>query len=264
VAEPGRAELLLRQVGDRVQLLSEPVTGSETSGALVEELPLDDAAAASKASQQPPTLAESLGRRLHAMARVRNLLRIAARLPPADGGQSPTMQLELQSAPGGPRRAWPAGTVPRLRNGELLHVTLRNPSQQGWDVTVLALDATHGITAIYPGPAGESSRLPPGAQVVIRGGLQVQVPPAGISRLLMIAVPQRRLREPARFTFLAQPPGTRPRDAVDPDLQALFDAVFAPAVSAEAALSGSARGEPATAAPPADLVMQVYAADNRP
>ena len=166
------------------------------------------------------------------------------------------MLLELQS-PDGRRRPWPAGSVPRLRHGDLVRVSLHNPSrEQGWDVTVLSLDAGHGIDAVYPSAAGESPRLPPQGRLTLPGALQVQAPPAGIARLLLIAVPQRPLREPASFTFLAQPPAARPQDAVDPDLQALFDAVFAPA--------GIARGGPVAAAPPADMVMQVLAAELRP
>jgi hypothetical protein len=251
----GRAELTLRQVGQRVQVLTAPAgdagpaiaDATDSTDTLVEEWPAGSDAAA---------LAQTLGQRLQAMARVRNLLRLAARLAPPDPGTAPTLLLELQAA-GGPRRPWPAGSVPRLRHGDTVHVTLLNPSRErGWDVTLLSLDPGHAIDAVYPTTAGESPRLPPQGRQVLPGGLLVQAPPAGITRLLLIAVPQRPLRDPVNFRFLAQPPAVRPRDAVDPDLQALLDAVFAP--------PANSRAGPVAAPLPADLVMQVLAADVRP
>jgi hypothetical protein len=246
-ADTARAELTLRQVDRRVQVLTAPVATADISDTLADEW---------TAGNDPAALAQTLGQRLQAIARVRNLLRLAARLAPPDPTSTPTMLLELQSADG-KRRPWPAGSVPRLHHGDVVHVTLHNPSrEQGWDLTVLSLDAGHAIDAVYPSASGESPRLPPQGRLVLPGGLQVKTPPSGIARLLLIAVPQRPLREPVSFAFLAQPPAASPRDAIDADLQALFDAVFAP--------PAGARGTPLGAAPPADLVMQVVAADMRP
>jgi Caspase domain len=184
----------------------------------------------------PVRLARKLAERLHAVARANNLLRLAARVavPDAPGIEA---SVSVQPAQVGAlaRRAATSEVVTRAEPGDKLIVNLHNRGNTPSDVTLLYIDARHGISALYPSRDGDLNRLEPGASLKIddielsdNDGL------FGLERLLVIAVEAERQTERADFSFLAQSPlqAARARSGLmDDDVGAFFDAAFPGALS---------------------------------
>lgn len=206
----------------------------------------------------PARLARRLAERLHAVARANNLLRLAARVTVPDApGIEASVALQPRAA-GAARRAATSEAVMRAEVGDRLVVGLDNRGKTPSDVTLLYLDAHHGITALFPSREGEVNRLEPGASLQIDDiELNDKDGVSGRERLLVIAVEAERQAERADFSFLAQSPlqaahtrGARPDDEVG----AFLDAAFADARS---------RGEP-TREPGRRTRMLVFTIDLAP
>lgn len=155
-------------------------------------------------------------------ARAHGLLRAMAILaePPRDA-DAPQLGIKMAVQPAGQPssakcRDAPAGTaaaldpsvIPKLRHCDRLRADLSNRGDRPVDVTVLYMDATYGIQAMFP-QSGQTNRIEPGRSVplLIRVRALEQDGSAsttGRERLLIIAVPARPGAERADFTWLAQ------------------------------------------------------------
>lgn len=247
VDDPGEADIVARALHDRVDLV--PPSRRHR--------PLADGANASGLELRPgepaDALAARLARALHAVARARNLLSLAAQAAGHMPATGLTAELRLQRRDQ-PEAAVPLATVPRVATGDMVGLSLGNTGPQALDVTVLYLDARYGVEVLFPGPGGESNRLPPGQW----HRLPVRVADAGTSgmeRLLVIARPAMAGRERSDFSFLAQPSLARTRAAQDAAIDALADAAFA---EYRRQGLGQARSWPGT------IDMQVFTLDRQP
>lgn len=197
-------------------------------------------------------LREKLAESLHAVARATNLLRIAARL--ADAGRS-NSQLDVGMtfiARNGTALAYTADQVPMLHVGDRIAVSLRNKGLTPIDATMLYVDARYGINVLFPGGAGASNRLEPGAAHDFE--VDINDDTVGLERMLTIAVEAQRGQERADFSFLGQSPLAATRGAAtrgeDTDVMAFMDAGFSAYRTRAASV--------APRAPSARTAMQVF------
>lgn len=219
VVEPDRADVVVRARHERVELLP-PYRRQAPPG------PGADAAGFDRrADESTDVLAARLARALHAVARARNLLALAARPAPGTAASGLSVAVRL-ARPGAAADAVTPDVVPPLAPGDTIGVALRNEGAQALDVTVLYIDAHHGVRVLFPGANGESNRLAPGQSQRLEERAAV-TRSAGLERLLLISRPALPGRERSDFSFLAQPSLTRTRAVADPAREALADAAFA-------------------------------------
>jgi hypothetical protein len=214
-----QADIVIRPRSDRVDLLPSPLhrrlspEGTDQPGLM-------------RAPDEPPDVfAARLGQALHRAARARNLLALAAQSASRSPATSLSVDLHVGRA-GEPAVSVALGTVPGLSAGDTYALTLGNAGSHALDVTVIYIDARHGVTVVHPGPLGESNRLPPGQSRRVEGRLD-DPGRTGHEWLLVISRRAMTARERSDFSFLAQPSLTRTRAAVDPELDVLADAAFA-------------------------------------
>ena len=170
-------------------------------------------------------LARRIGEHLHAIARSRNLLQLAARHATS---RSNGLQVTLKHLPAAGRavQAISADRVPLLRGNDKVALTMTNTGPVSLDVTLLYADASHGIEALYPHD-GDNNRLDPGSNQTIDDIEIVADTVVGIERVLVIAVEAGKRAERADFSFLGQPALTLSRGKESDDMTALLDAAFA-------------------------------------
>lgn len=207
VADGERADLRLVAVDNRLWLLSPAAPGRPCSGgtpaqrsdcaaALSRSNPAISATATATADQ----LASIIDADLAAAARALDLLRQASQSPPDAG----LLQTEITLLPqGGATRPYLDGTVPALRSGDAVRLTLRNAGAVAVDVTVLHVDARYGIQAVYP-PAGTLNRFVAGATAQLVLGLDGSLT-SGLERLVILASAAGTHQERADFSALGQP-----------------------------------------------------------
>jgi hypothetical protein len=154
-------------------------------------LAIDDAALPAQLQAQLQRLGRSL-----------NLLRIAAATQVS--AAEPMLQLQATLAPRqGPARGLDEWRTADAREGDLLAIELRNAGRRAVDLTVLYVDADHGITVLYPLPAGASNRIEAGDRERIAA--RIDATTRGLERLLLIAVQAQPQGERNDFSGLAQP-----------------------------------------------------------
>lgn len=174
----------------------------------------------------PESTAVRLALGLRALARSNNLLALARRNldeRPADwlvvelrrAGTTPPIREVI--TPDRPTAMWP---------GNQLVLDIENRGQLPVDVTVLYIDANHGITALFPGWRGESNRLMPGVGRRV-ADLSIMAPPSGIERLVVIGRQAAAGAERSDFSFLAQSGADRAGTHLPADYEVLADAAFA-------------------------------------
>jgi hypothetical protein len=158
----------------------------------------------------PTAVANKLSEALRRIAKAKNLLMLAAehtapaQIAPSIEVLSRPLRSQLGFTPLRP------AAVLVAKPGQEIELKLKNPSSAPWVVTVLVLDSGWGITPIYPQAAGRNNRIDPGEEERIGGGRRNEVTlrtdqEAGITHILMIAVPFRQLNQLADFSFLGQP-----------------------------------------------------------
>lgn len=147
-------------------------------------------------------LAETLSTALRSVARTTLLLRLSAESAASSPSSGLPVSIATVSGAGKLHQPITAEKVAELRAGDLLKVALGNNGPSARDVTVLYLDARHGIQVLFP-REGESNRLEAGALQSLE--FVVDDSTHGIERLLVISVEAERLGERADFSFLAQP-----------------------------------------------------------
>jgi hypothetical protein len=107
------------------------------------------------------------------------------------------------------------------------------------DLSALYVDAAHGITVLYPLPAGASNRIEAGDRdrVVAR----IDATTLGVEHLLLIAVEARPQADRRDFSFLAQPRLGESRAVADSVTHLLQRAAFGDARSAASRAAGDAQ-----------------------
>lgn len=212
------ADVVLEQIGSRVVFL--PPTRR------ADDLRTRSAAPGLAIGDNSQALANRVATGLHVVARSRNLLRVASRLLTQAPAIGLAAELQVDRAGVGRAEAVAAGTTPTLKHGDRLVLSIGNKGQAALDVTVLYLDADHGVSGLYPNRAGETNRLDPGARTVPIE-VDIRVPPAGIERVMIIAVQATKLGEQRDYSFLQQAPLARRGAAASAESDAFADAAFA-------------------------------------
>jgi hypothetical protein len=148
------------------------------------------------------TLPLQLQAQLERLGRSLNLLRIAAATQVT--AAEPMLQPQASLTPvQGPARSLDEWHTADAREGDLLAIELRNAGRRAVDLTALYVDADHGITLLYPLPAGASNRIEAGDRERIAA--RIDATTRGLERLLLIAVEAQPQGERSDFSALAQP-----------------------------------------------------------
>lgn len=145
------------------------------------------------------------------IARATNLLRLASAFP-GDSALARGVQARLLVRRDGSDAFEPVDMSRPLmgRAGDELKLEILNHFSSAVDITVLYVDATWGIAAMYPFNAGETARveaMAPGAKPLVIGGDGAYVisgAPAGAERVLVIAVPAVAGEAPRSYAALEQ------------------------------------------------------------
>ena len=91
-----------------------------------------------------------------------------------------------------------------LKVGQRVLARIENRGRLDFDVTLLYLDSSFGIAALFPNPYAQYCRLRPGDPPVSIP-LEITGDTQGTEHIFAIAVPSASVGEPADFTWLAQP-----------------------------------------------------------
>ncbi len=118
-------------------------------------------------------------------------------------GLDPRLRVEMwRVLPSGAEVRCLTGDV--LRPGEKGRLTLKNDTGDIYDVTVLHLDAHHGIQQIYP-PHLRSPRLThQDTEKIVVTEFWVTDRPVGFDHLIVIAVPREETEDPVDFSWVTQ------------------------------------------------------------
>lgn len=231
------ADIVLKLLPDRLLFLPPSAQGQMACAPGIEP-----AACAMAVNRQAPGLilsptsrsttdlnvGDQIAQRLHAIARVTNLMRMAVQL--SSRGQSSELAISVVlKRRGRPPLPITPESVPLLHPQDQLAITLHNSGSTPLDVTLLYADGYYGVEALFPNSSGGSNRLPAAATTAPLE-IEITAQTQGIERLIAIAVAARKHAERADFSFLAQQPlevlssrgGGQPEEAV-----AFRDAAFA-------------------------------------
>ncbi len=194
------------------------------------------------------TLVQQTAGALNRVAKARNLVKLAAQL--ALRGSTPGLRLDLSVLPQGREPGQPVtgDRLVALSVGDQLRLGGANGGADPLDMVAFWIGADQSIRRLYPEDRRDNARLAPGDRLR-RSGWVIEPGSEGTERLLVISAPMRRGREAADFRSLEQPALGRLRGAIDPGLQALFDACVA---------DSGARGAAAPAPAPDRLGLQVF------
>jgi hypothetical protein len=200
VGRGSEADWLIRAEDRRIILVpaigwmgSDPGTAS-TAGAA-------PAAFTVRSSDDPKALGATLAANLLRIARARQLLNVARDRSHLTVQGGPSLDLELLQVQGRQRRPAAFGASGRvLYEKDQVVFRISNRGAKAIDVTLLMVDASYGIEAIFPA-AAEDNRLGPGSS---RETSVFDVsPPFGAEQVVAIAVHAGEKR--ADFSLLAQP-----------------------------------------------------------
>ncbi len=138
---------------------------------------------------------------LQRVARARQLVGVAA-----NGADGLRMEIELLrfapgEADGRPVTHGPQGRV--LSHGDEIAFRIKNHSSVSIDATLLFVDSSYGIYALFPEPGTvDDNRLPPGGELVTPK-LEVTADTSGLEQVVALAV--RSTRDRVSFACLEQP-----------------------------------------------------------
>jgi hypothetical protein len=197
-----RASWFLRTRGDRVELIPRegvmPLEGVAGTGAVeVGSLATEDTRV---------DLARRTRVMLTKITKVANLLRVAGAQAEAGGtvGDGLDVEVEVLRYPGGwdadPEVVAFATGGRRIREGERVGYRIHNRGAEDADVTLLYVDASYGVTSLFPA-AGEDNSVPAGSSRVVGQGTMT-ADPAGTEHLVALAVRSTGARQD--FAYLAQ------------------------------------------------------------
>jgi hypothetical protein len=159
------------------------------------------------ATNDPKQLREKLVDSLRAVAKVVNLLKLAAQS--AAGPVAQKVEVAIGVVRGGKPFTLNPNQVPTLQDRDQISIRIDNRHTQAVDVTILFIDSQYGITSIFP-QSGESNRVVANGQLV-PGKVEVNVDTVGRESLLVIVSEAEPGAAPADFSFLqgARLPVTR-------------------------------------------------------
>jgi hypothetical protein len=167
---------------------------------------------------QQPEFRKKLVDSFQAIGRAQNLLRIASALQDAPGQRALVVDASLVRGKE-PARKLSFDNPPQLADGDVVKLALRNPGKTAIDLTALYIDASWGVSALYPA-RGSSNRIEAGGSENIE--IQINAETTGVERLLLIAVEARSLGERNDFSFLQQDRLERTRSLGGSELSTLF------------------------------------------
>ncbi|PWF55165.1 caspase family protein [Massilia glaciei] len=161
-------------------------------------------------------LAARLHEQLQRIAKVQNLLKLAAQMPLDPAGGKPMLSMQVRAAGSARRTSVAAGGLARLKAGDRIYFRFDNRGTRSVDLTLLFLDSSFGIAPVFPYYRGETNRVEPNGQVEV--ALDITATTLGRERLLAVAVEAAPFTLVADFSFLAQrgAPEARPKRAGDP------------------------------------------------
>ena len=156
-----------------------------------------------------PAEPELLGQRLRGIAQFRQLLQVVGKVREQGQqvGDAVDVSLELRrlKSPdddeGTPLAD--AGGRPDFRDGDLVGFLVSNKGRYPADVTLLFLDSSFGIEALFPVEPGINNRLKPGQKLLRRARINAST--TGEEHMVLIAVKAGNDPLCTDFTFLAQP-----------------------------------------------------------
>ncbi len=134
-----------------------------------------------------PVSERNLVERLGAILKVRNLKRVTGSSQLVDDiGED--LDLWIEHQPAGARQATRARTGDLVHPGDRIRIRMQKRSAEAYDVTVLYLDANHGVTALHP-RRGRTARLEAGAQgeIEVTGWWNVVDDSLGLEHILVLA-----------------------------------------------------------------------------
>lgn len=249
-----------------LRLLAEPANGAEPprlwflspAGEIVRygpgrtfSLPLD---------ADPTSIRREMLDSLARIAKSTNLLRLAGEFGRPARLAGAGLKIAVRRAGADTATVLALQETPVLHAGDTLQLRLVNDGDRPVDMTLLAIDANHGITPLYPAGVGEANRIEPRGEYLIEA--EIQADTIGTERLVLIVAAAEPGAERMDFAFLAQPRLTQLRGASarDPgarDLYALLEAT--------GFRSSTTRGVPAVGRSALEAVtMQVFTWSTRP
>jgi hypothetical protein len=146
-------------------------------------------------------LQKRLASTLQKISRTTNLLRVAQGVGGAQGKLD--LGVKLQKAGSGAFELLDSSATPSLSPGDLVEISMKNRTRGTLDVTLLFIDAGHGIDVFYPSVPGASNRLEPGAMSQVR--IEINAGTVGRERLVAIAVQAEPTAPRYDFSYLKQP-----------------------------------------------------------
>lgn len=161
-------------------------------------------------------LRATLAQHLPRIAKAANLMRIAAA-----GAGNARIETRLSLLRSGVSQEIDHASIPELRAGDRLQLTVRNASLKPQDITVLGIDARHGISLLYPAARDEANRIHPRDTLHIpaagEGEIVLNDRTVGRESLLVIAVEAEANSPTVNLGFLAQEalPATKGGEADD-------------------------------------------------
>lgn len=248
-APAGAADVYLRYEDGRLWLM--PASGSlvRASAAHVPSIAVD-------AASEGAGITDALRGALTRIARALNVLRLADALGARAPDSPVTVKLDLvrKGAADVPLDVESALARP-LAPGDRIRWQVRNGGRVPVDVSLLYIDAAFGIEPIFPGPKGDTNRVPPAGVLASRAGVDEIVlddRTAGTERLLVIVTEARPGLAAVDYRWLAQPDLLTRRDA-----GARAASPFDVLLEAAAFGSGALRGGASTTAS-IDAMLRVY------
>jgi hypothetical protein len=152
------------------------------------------------AANDPRQLREKIVDSLRAVAKVVNLLKLAAQS--SAGPVAQKVEVGISVVRGGKPFTLNPNQVPMLQDRDQISMRIDNRHTQAVDVTILFIDSQYGITSIFP-QSGESNRVVANGQLV-PGKVEVNVDTVGRESLLVIVSEAEPGGAPADFSFLQQ------------------------------------------------------------
>ncbi|MEM7164747.1 MAG: caspase family protein [Planctomycetota bacterium] len=153
------------------------------------------------AAQRYPIPSGDLERELRRLFKVRNLKRLVSEHlePPSDG-----LEVHMRRVSRGKSHPLIAGEV--LHPGDEIEIEAINRSGRIYDLTILLLDAQHGVQAIFP-QGGATARLTPqDKKRSWRTTGRVDDKTLGLEHLLVLAIPRTEQSDVVNFTWLQHDP----------------------------------------------------------
>ncbi|WP_181373355.1 caspase family protein [Massilia glaciei] len=165
-------------------------------------------------------LAARLYERLERIAKIQNLLKLAAQMPLGAAGDKRTLSMQVRAAGSTQRFSVAKAEPARLRAGDRAYFRFDNGGTRSVDLTLLFLDSNFGIAPVFPYNSGEINRIEPGGHVEV--AIDITSGTLGRERVLAIAVEAAPFSLVADFSFLAQrgAPADAPERNGDPDRDA--------------------------------------------